>query len=112
MEAKTQTDRSIWRKIKPTSLFFYFYFKKIKADLQRQGWKRHETIRTFFIVKFSSEKYNYNYDAIELAKKMFKRIGWECKLQSFSSDSVHVGNTNERKMVYNYTWHVSKISTT
>lgn len=93
--------RDIARKISKTSLSYYYFFKKIKGELKRLKWNR-ECPSGVFFVEFQTSNFNYDWDAIELVTKSFKRLGWDAKIKRYST------NVDGIKGSCYYKWQIEK----
>lgn len=92
--------KSLFQSLSKESLTFFFYFKKTKKCLLKQGWDCRTKNNVTFKFNFTSH-FQYNYNSYVLMQKAYKRIGWHIKMIRFAK----IMDTNE----YEYYWEISKV---
>ena len=94
--------KGLVQKMPRYSFIFFYYFKRIGIELKKYHWDRGALYPASYMVYFNTNKIDYNFDAITLTKKMFKRLGWQADCVKYLRD------INEDKTeTHHYSWKIT-----
>lgn len=95
-------DRNLLTKLPRSSFIFYYYFNKLNIELKKYNWDRHALYSATYTVHFNTYTIDYNYDAITLIKKMFKRLGWNADCIKYRRDIEE-----DKTETHHYSWKIT-----
>lgn len=75
--------KELLTKLPKTSRTFLYYYGKIKYHLREYQWDRFLIPKATYVVKFKTQSITYDWDAVQLVKKMYKRLGWEIECTQY-----------------------------